>query len=177
MKKFFKFLNATILFVLVMNIAISIYTKFNGIEEPYEDQFLFWLDYIVGLVGSLCIIGMAFLVMRATQHYVHTYESPKDAIKMFHSSASISWVQVQYDEEGEEIKRDKYAIEIFHNMARTDNDGTLDVVVEQWHVFKRNNDLKDNNTAQDFCDFVNVHTNYVAAPTKEEFITMLKGRV
>lgn len=177
MKKFFKFLNATMLFVLVMNLAILIYTKVCGIEEPYEDNFLFWLDKFVNLVGSLCIIGIAFLVVKATQHYVNTYESPQDAVKMFHSSADISWVQVEYDDEGEEIKRDKYAIEIFHNMARTDDDTTLDTVVSMWHKHKRNNNIKDSNTAQDLCDFVNVHTNYIAAPTREEFIAMLKGRV
>lgn len=177
MKKFFKFLNATALFVVVMNLAIIIYTKINGIDEPYEAKFLFWLNRFVEITGIACVFGFAFFVIKATQHYVDNYESPQDAVKMFHSSADISWVQVEYDDEGEEIKRDKYAIEIFHNMARTDDDTTLDTVVSMWHKHKRNNNMKDSNTAQDLCEFVNVHTNYVAAPTREEFIAMLKGRV
>ena len=58
-------------------------------------------------------------------------------------------------------------------MARNEDDDTLDYVVQAWHKWRRLHNKKDAKSAQDLCDYINTHTLYKAATTKEEFINLL----
>jgi hypothetical protein len=175
MKKAYSFITATLLFSVLMQFAISGYTAYYGIEQPYDDMpFLFWLNLFVNIafVSSLC--GFFVYVGIIISDYVNNYESPKDRVKMYHSEAEISWTEIERDDEGEEISRERFGLRFVHNMSRYDNDQALSNVVQVWHNWRSANDCREKRSVQDFCEFVNVHTMYKAAPTKEEFINLLK---
>lgn len=174
MKKFFEFTLATLVFCAVMDIVISIYTAVNGIDEPYDHiAWLFWLNVSITLLYILSFGVLMYFIVMNTRDFVRHYEKPEHRPLMFHSKAEISWVEVEYDDEGEEIRRDKHALEVVHNMCRSEDDATMDYVVQSWHTWRRMNNMKNAKSAQDFCDYVNTHTMYKAAPTRDEFINLL----
>lgn len=177
MKKFFEFTLATLVFSAVMDIVISIYTAVNGIDKPYDDiAWLYWLDVSITLLYIVSLAVLMYFIVMNTRHFVNHYEKPEHRPLMFHSRADVSWVEVEYDNEGEEIRRQKYNLELVHNMARSEDDKTLDYVVQAWHRWRRLNDKKDAKSAQDLCDYINTQTLYKAATTKEAFFNLLLQR-
>lgn len=174
MKKFFEFTLATLVFSSIMSIVISIYTAVCNIKEPYDDiAWLYWLDVSITLLYIVSFGVLMYFIVMNTRHFVNHYESPEHRPLMFHSRAEVSWVEVEYDNEGEEIKRQKHNLELVHNMCRSEDDNTLDYVVQSWHTWRRLNNKKDAKSAKDLCDYINTHTLYKAATTKEEFINLL----
>ena len=174
MKKFFEFTLATLVFSAVMNVVISIYTAVCNIKEPYDDiAWLYWLDISITLLYILSFSVLLYFIVMNTRDFVKRYERPEHRPLMFHSKADVSWVEVEYDNEGEEIRRDRHFLEIVHNMARSEDDDTLDYVVQAWLTWRRLHNKKNAKSAQDLCDYINTHTLYKAATTKEEFINLL----
>lgn len=176
MKKLYKFTHATIVFCVVMSVSLSLY-KENVYEPSYVSRTLVTvLDLVVKALYMGCGLAYLFFVACIIDNYVKNYESSVDKVKMYHGEAEISWTEVERDDEGDEIARKRYGISFIHNICRDDNDPALAHVIEVWHTWRRNNDCIDKRSTQDFCDFVNVHTMYNAAPTKEEFHQLLKGK-
>jgi len=177
MKKLFEITLATLLFSVVMLISVSFYKSTHDLSLSYNSRTMILVfDLLLKVMFMISSAMLAFLMLKMANDYFKNYEKPERRPLMFHSRAEVSWVEVEYDPEGEEIRRNKHSLELVHNMCRTEDDNTLDYVVQSWHTWRRANDKKDAKSAQDLCDYINMHTLYKAATTKEEFYQLLKGK-
>jgi len=166
-KHIYNFSLSTLIFCVVMHIALAIYTGVTGVVIE-EHGWLLILDNIVNFLYLLS--GAIYLVFlfKAVDRYM---DMPEPRITLPHCKAEVNWTEIERDEEGEEISRGRHSIQFSHTM----NDQQLEGVIEMWHMYRKKYE-QDARSSQDCVDFINCFTPHWAALTEEELVTRLKHK-
>jgi hypothetical protein len=158
---------ATLLFCVVMNIVISVYANTTGIDIE-QHGWLHLLETVINFLYIVSALCFGIFVSMAVFRYINM---PEERMTIPHCKAEVEWTEIERDEEGEEISRKHYKVELCHTML----DHQLDRVVHLWHRY-RNKYEQNARTSQDFIDFVNGFTTFWAANTEEELVNRLKNK-
>lgn len=165
-KTVYNFANASLFFYIIMNALTSVFYHWFDIDRT-QDLWVF-VDLFLNIALWLGVASFLFCISEVVQDYVNNQAEEDSDYKQ----SSIGFTHIERDSEGEEITRKNYEISVYHNIPAK----KLRHVLNNWH--KMYNDVENPDlSSKAFCDFVEEHTQYTAAPTEDEFIKKLTKKL
>jgi len=163
-KTIYNFANASLffwLFMIATTAVISFITVIDTTSLVWQ-----WVEFVTHTAGLLGLCSLILCITVMLNDFVEKQESISEDKYV---ESEIGFTRIERDDEGEEVKRDRYKITIHHNMPRT----SLETALKIWQAFESEKDNNADFSAGSFCRYINQYTNYVAAETEDEFFKQI----
>jgi hypothetical protein len=164
-QQIFQLTTATLAFCVVMSIVLAFFVP---IDADYGHGPLYIIDVMIKFLLIPSLISFGVFTYMAIDRYL---DMPAQRVTLPHCKAEIEWTEIERDEEGEEISRQKYEVTVYHTMTTEQ----LGSVVEFWHEQRRRSEGMSR-TSEGFVDFINAHTPHWGALTQEDLLNRLKNK-
>jgi len=161
-KTVYNFANASLVFWIIMNALTTVFYNWFDVDRT-QDLWVF-VDLFLKIPLWLGVASFLFCVFEVVQDYINNKTEEDSGYKQ----SAIGFTHIERDSEGEEVKRETHEISLYHNMPS-------DVLKKTLHAWHRSYEKIENPdlSSKAFCEFVEEHTKYAAAPTEDEFVEKL----
>lgn len=166
MKTLYKFANATLMFALVMDIALKTYVLFTG-DSIADVQLLSGISIFTKIAYYAALLCYVWIGGSMVRDYVYPPLHKTDICQ-----AEVGFTRIVRDDEGEEITRTRHLFIFYHTIGQSKH---LDEIVNRYHNYIAGSSDAEV-TVENFCDYVNMRTPYLASVSKEELIDRLKNK-